>query len=289
MDTKTHSNFLYLTLCIILINILSLSMHALILQYFPAPALNIDSGLDLIIDFAIKFCIISGSIFIYYLSKEYWVSTKLIPASVLFAMLLMALTGSLFRSTFMNVLVGNSWHYQVLLAIPTYLRYVILSILINLFAITVAKERLDQLLPYILLAIIATFLFIAVGNITTRLLTSLIAHAPNLESAGIQPPYGLNILIPSYLTHLEPTIAAFIVFYLIKNKLSVFNTLAKGLILGGIIAIIHAGLYSIIQIVYSEGNLLYRILYYGQFLWEYFTLGILTAYSFKLTKLNYTS
>ena len=125
---------------------------------------------------------------------------------------------------------------------------------------------------------LATFPFIFVGEAAKVLLNPLFAATPQIALNAIQPPYGLNILMPAYISYLEPAIASFIVFYIIKDKLISFSIFAKGIIFGAIIAAIHAGIYSIVQIVYSEGNLFYRIFYYGQFLWEYFALGMLTAY-----------
>jgi hypothetical protein len=75
-------------------------------------------------------------------------------------------------------------------------------------------------------------------------------------------------------------------FYLIRNSLSAFNTLMKGLIIGAILIIIHGGIYSMVQIACSERNILYRIFYYGQFLWEYFALSVLTAYSVTIIEKN---
>lgn len=278
MDKK----YFFIAIAIILTSIISVSIHVFILQYFHAPEIEINSSLNPIIGIIIKFCTVITSIFIYLLSIQYWLSMKPIQRIILFALLIMALTESLFRSTIMNVLVGNSWQYQILQAIPTYLIFLSLSSFICLLAALALIKKTYQPLRIMLFAILATILFILVGNGAKALLAPLLPFIPNTELNAIQPPYGLNILIPAYVTYLEPTLASFILFYLIKEKLLPFNTLVKGLILGGIIAALHAGIYSIIQIVYSKGDLFYRIFYYGQFLWEYLALGILTAYSYTL-------
>ncbi|MBS0350622.1 MAG: hypothetical protein JSR33_05435 [Proteobacteria bacterium] len=97
----------------------------------------------------------------------------------------------------------------------------------------------------------------------------------------------MNVLIPAYITFLEPVVATFVVFTLIRKKIFKVKILLQGLIVAVILIIIHGGLSSIIQIIFSKGNLFYRIFYYGQFLWEYLTLGILTSLSFVFFEETY--
>ena len=194
----------------------------------------------------------------------------------------MALTESLSRNLVMNLVVGNALQDQLLFTIPAYLKFLSLSCVIGLLANLNSKNKYLQFLLYLLVAILSTIIFILIGIAAPKILTTLIIVLQNNNPNSLHPPYGLNVLIPAYITYLEPTIASFVLFHLMKEKLIMFNTLTKGLILGAIITLLHAGLYSVIQIIYSEGNILYRIFYYGQFLWEYFALGILTAYSHSL-------
>lgn len=138
-------------------------------------------------------------------------------------------------------------------------------------------------MKYSIFIILVTVIFFFVKKITTEILSPLLLLVPQIDpSKLIHPPYGTNVMIPAYITFLEPTIASFIVFYFIKDTLLKFSRLGKGLLLGGVLIIIHGGIYSLIQIINSEGNILYGLFYYGQFLWEYLILGILTAYSFAL-------
>jgi hypothetical protein len=206
---------------------------------------------------------------------------------ILFAILMMALTEMLLRGLLMNIIVGNSWPSEILRSVPSYLKFFSLSLLICCLVPAIMRKKQFRFLRYAVFALIMTAILILIGKIAEATLAPLLAY-PSLAAASniSQVPYGINILIPAYITYLEPTIASFIVFYLIKNRLPVSNTLAKGLILGGIIMAIHAGIYSILQIVCSEGNIFYRIFYYGQFLWEYLVLGLLTVYSFDWQPLN---
>ena len=277
-----QQNKTYLLTSVVLTSIFSLSAHTLILQYFHAPELNIEPNINQIGGLAIRFGTIIASIFIFLCSKEYWANLKLIWRVILFAILIMALTEGLFRNSIMQILVGTPLRYQILLTIPSYLGYLCLSLVVCILINSASKEKQFRFLRYIIIAVLATALIIWVRNLAQTSLLPLLMCMPQPDPYAIQSPYGMDILLPAYITFLEPTIASFFVFYLIRDKLLAFTTISKGLIMGGIIIAIHAGIYSIIQIICSEGNLLYRIFYYGQFLWEYLILGILTAHSFDV-------
>lgn len=268
---------------IVLTSILALSAHALILGHFSPPVINIDPKLNTVIGLVIRFATVIGAILIYLLSKKYWENMQPFYRIILFAVLIMALTEQLFRSPIMNIGVGVPWAYQVLSTIPSYVSFLALSLLIILFLPIISSKNKFNVLKYIFFAVLATAVFLFIKKITNYFLSPLLAFVPQIDMTKlIHPPYGMNIMIPAYITFLEPTIACFILFYIIKDKLLAFNTLSKGFLIGGLLILIHGGIYSLVQIVCSEGNIFYRVFYYGQFLWEYLALGILTAYSFNL-------
>ena len=272
-----------LIISIILTSIIALSAHALILHYFNPPVININPKLNQIIGFVIRFAMVIGAIFIFLLSKETWKSIKPFYRVILFAILIMALTEQLFRSPMMEIVAGVPWAYQALSTIPTYVSFLTLSLLIFLFLPIIPRKNQFNLLKYILFAVLTTVVLFFIRKLTNYFLSPLLALVPQIDMTKlIHPPYGMDVMIPAYITFLEPAIACFVLFYLIENKLSAFNTLSKGLIMGGLLILIHGGIYSLVQIACSEGNIFYRIFYYGQFLWEYLALGILTAYSFVL-------
>ena len=183
----------------------------------------------------------------------------------------------------MEIVTGVPWAYQMISAIPTYVSYLTLSLLIFIFMPIISRYNQFKFLIYIFYAVLVTAVVFLIRKLTNYFLSPLLALVPQVDMAKlIHPPYGMNVMIPSYITFLEPTIACFILFYLIKNKLAAFNTLSKGLLTGGLLILIHGGIYSLVQIAYSDGNIFYRSFYYGQFLWEYLALGILTACSFAI-------
>jgi len=275
-----QKNYLYIALAIVLTGMISVSAHALIIQYFQAPNLKIDPFLNQAVGYLIRFGMIIAPMFIYLYSKEYWANIKPFKRIILFTILISALVESL-RGFIMQIVCGTPWTYQILVDLPHYLSFLSISFIVCIFVQSASETKHFKLLKYVALTILGIALMSVVKIINHALLVPLLAHMPQPLS-GPQVPYGANILIPAYITYLEPTIASFIVFYLIKDKLSTYSTMTNGFIMGAIIITIHGGIFSILQIACSTGNIFYRIFYYGQFLWEYLALGLLTAYSFDL-------
>lgn len=285
---KKSSCIIPLATSIFITSLLALSAHALIIQYFKAPRLNIDPSFNQPIGFIIRFLTVLSSFFIYLLSKSYWEKIKPFYRALLFFLLIMVLTEQLFRSPIMNIIVGTPLPYQLISTIQSYATFLIISLFVCFF--TQFSDHKKFIFRYILFSALITLLTFFFKKLSSALLLPLLSLAPQPElSKIVSPPYPMTILLPAYITFLEPTIASFSLFYIIKNEISSFKTSTRGLILGGILIMIHGGIYSIPQIIYSKGNILYRIFYYGQYLWEYLTLGILTAYSFLITKRNMDS
>lgn len=287
------NRYIYIIVTIILTSVISVSTHVLILQYYQAPISVIPPYLYQAIVYVIRFGTVVGSMLIYFYSRTYWKTIKPPYRVILFAFLLMAVTESLLREPIMQIIVGIPWQYQILLSIPSYFGFLTISLIICLLLHKVLDKKYLWFWKCVLFAAVTTVLFILVRKVIQGAVAPLMTYVPHPEPNNVHFPYGINILLPAYLTFIEPTIAAFIIFYLIKDQLKTQNTLLMGLIMAGIIMTIHAGIYSILQILYSDGNLFYRIFYYGQFLWEYLTLGLLTAYSFALyrkynVKIGYT-
>ena len=190
----------------------------------------------------------------------------------------MALTEQLLRTPIMSILVGVSWLHQLLLTIPVYINFMMVSLLICTLIPSILKQKKFKFLKFIVLVILGSLLIFYLKTAVQYFLSPFVNSISQGESH--EPLLHMNILIPAYITFLEPVIAAFIVFALIRKKISKVNILLQGLIMAGIIIIIHGGFSSFIQIIFSKGNLFYRIFYYGQFLWEYLILGTLTSLSF---------
>ena len=267
---------IYLALAIVLTAITSLACHALIVQNFTAPHLVIPKNINIITSLIIEIAFISTSTLIFHLSNTFWKSLSLFRQVLFFSILILALTQH-FRNILMNIVVGVPWQRQLLLALPSFLSFGVMSFIICYFYPKISKQKAYNWLIYTLFIIITTLLVFLTKKLCATLIHPLMAYTPEIINIR-PPPYKMNVLIPAYLSAIEPTIASFIVFYLIQDCLSKYNTFIKGLIMGSIIILLYAGIYSFIQIAYSQGNFLYRLFYYGQFLWEYIALGLLTAY-----------
>ena len=276
-------NALLMLALILLTAVISVSTHVFIIQYFQPPEFKINAQADQIIGYTIRWCTVVGAMFIFIGSIKYWEKLKLFYRIILFALLIMALTEQLLRSFIMQVVIGYPWRLQGLSLISTYIAYLVLSLVIS-FCVPILSRAVNwKFLKYFGFSVLTTALVFFTKKIANYLISSFTSLIPPPDmSKIIHLPYDMKVLIPAYITFLEPTIASFIVFCLIKDKLKNFPTLLQGLIMGSLISITHAGVYSIVQILNSHGNLIYRTFYYGQFLWEYFTLGILVAYSFFL-------
>jgi hypothetical protein len=181
----------------------------------------------------------------------------------------------------MNILVGQPWQYSLAMASSLYLSLLTLAMMICLL-MPINKAR--STLGYSLIIIVITAAYLVISHYTHIMSSNLLTHTPppQLKNA-IQYPYGAAILIPAYISYIGPTIASFIIYSILKDRLLKFSALKNALILAALIMTMHAGMFSIVQMLYSQGNVLYRIFYYGQFLWEYAALGIFTAYAFKFS------
>lgn len=276
-------NTLLMLTLVLLTAIISVSTHVFIIQYFQPAEFKMNAHADQIIGYIIRWCTVVGAIIIFMGSIQYWGKFKLFYRVILFALLITALTEQLLRSFIMQVVIGYPWRLQGLSLISTYIGYLALSLIICFCAPILSKAVNWRFLKYFGFSVLTTALIFFTKKITSHLISSFTSPIPLPDMLKIiHLPYGIKVLIPAYITFLEPTIASFIVFYLIEDKLKNFPTPLQGLIMGSLISITHAGVYSIVQILNSNGNLIYRTFYYGQFLWEYFALGILVAYSFSL-------
>lgn len=262
---------------------IAISVHVLLIQYFVPPVFYITPELNDIIGLMVKFFTVAGAILIFELSKIYWTRLHLFIRVILFAILLMALTEQLLRSPLMDIAIGAPPAYTWLAAVMSYASFLTLSLLICLFMNKASINDQFIFLKYFLFSITVTAILLIIKSETIKLLSQLPAI---MQSTGMTElrhlPYGAEILIPAYITFIEPALASLVLLFLIKDAISGFKTATKGLIIGAILITVHGGIYSVVQIFMSEGNLLYRIFYYGQFLWEYLVLGLLTAFSATL-------
>src|SRR5262249_50190112 len=80
-----------------------------------------------------------------------------------------------------------------------------------------------------------------------------------------QGSYGLEVLIAIYATYLVPVAGMYVTYIWIRGS---FPQHGRGLLYFFLLVGVHGQLLGIFQIATSQGNIFYRILYYGSFWWE---------------------
>lgn len=252
--------------------LMAMSLHVFILLYAPPPIDHISVNGTL--RYSIRLATIGGALIVALLSYDYWQDLKWPYRILFFTIFMLALTEELFRGPFMDILCGTPWREQLTYSLAIYLAYLSFSTLIFLGVPHIQAHKFKWL-NYSILILIATCIDIAIrGIIHTLLAPTTMASAQQTSPAS----YGPNILLAAYVTFIEPTLAAFFLYNLIKKSLIGLSMAVKTFTVWGIFCLIHAGFFFMTQILYSDGHIFYRIFYYGQFLWEYLALSFGSVY-----------
>jgi len=90
-------------------------------------------------------------------------------------------------------------------------------------------------------------------------------------------PYDWHILLPAYLTFIEPVIAALVIGLAVRNKLPPAPLTRFGITAALILALKGPVFAPLLNVHYANTNAITAILSYAQFTFETMTLGILTA------------
>lgn len=189
------------------------------------------------------------------------------------------LTESLFRGPFMNGYCSNSIGYMLINNIPN-----LLAIAVMCGLIVFSAPRLTNffLKFWAAAAIAAIFMFVASPLITAawKPVMNPIAHlAPTGEWCKL--PYGPEVLIPSYISFIEPVMACMIMAILIWDKLSPTRWLKYLLFTLIILAIKNQLLMPIFYATLGKDNLIINLASEGQFTLEAITLAITTGFTFE--------
>ena len=193
---------------------------------------------------------------------------------ILFFLLLSTIKESLFRAAFMDIMNSHSIVYPVVQALPR-----LLSIAVTACLIVLSQSRSSGHLAKIITAVvISVFVFFVFGPVTDAVFAHVLNSISWMSSLSLyEPPYDYHILVPAYLSFLEPVFAAFFLAGLSwsglparsARRVLVFTVLIlalKGPMLKPLFAIrlVHA---PVVMAFLSE----------GQFSVEAVTLGLLTA------------
>ncbi|MGN8070342.1 hypothetical protein [Mucilaginibacter sp. SG564] len=189
------------------------------------------------------------------------------------------LTESLFRGPFMNGYCSNSIGFMLISNIPK-----LLAIAIMCGLIAFSAPRLNNFFLKFLAAaaIAAIFMFVA-SPLTTAVwkpVTNSIAHlAPTNEWCKL--PYGPEVLIPSYISFVEPVMACVIIAILTWDKLSPARWLKYLLFTLIILAIKNQLFMPVFYAMLGKDNLIVNLASEGQFTLEAIILAITTGFTFE--------
>ena len=129
------------------------------------------------------------------------------------AVLLLATTKeALFRAAFMNIMNSTSILYLIVQALP---RLIALAVTVPLLVFSAAYTTKEwaKWLGAIAISMLVFFLWEPLINLSFDRLLASIAWMSGLSL--YEPPYDCHILIPAYLSFVEPVIASFVVAALV--------------------------------------------------------------------------
>jgi hypothetical protein len=189
------------------------------------------------------------------------------------------LTESLFRGAFMNGYCSNSIGFMLINNIPK-----LLAIAIMCGLIVFSAPRLNNFfLKFCAAAAIAAIFMFVVSPLITiawEPVTNSIAHlAPTNEWCKL--PYGPDVLIPSYISFIEPVMACMIMAILVWDKLSSTRWLKYLLFTLIVLAIKNQLLMPIFYAILGKNNLIINLASMGQFTLEAIVLAITTGFTFE--------
>jgi len=209
-------NWLKFSIGVIISLVLSLSVHVVMLQ-----GMNVAFPDFTVITVPFKFFTrvvsVLGLMFFWELADKK-VGGAIAKKWALLVIIDAMLTESLFRGPFMNGYCSNSICYMLINNIPNLLA---IAVMCGLIVFSISRLTNFFLKFWAAAAIAATFMFVASPLITAAwkpVMNSIAYLAPTNEWCKL--PYGPEVLIPSYISFIEPVMASMIMVILIWDKLS---------------------------------------------------------------------
>ena len=270
-------NWLKFSIGMIISLVLSLSVHIVMLQ-----GLNIAFPDFTVITAPYKFLTrvvsVLGLIFFWELADQK-VRGTIAKKWVLLFIVDAMLTESLFRGAFMNGYCSNSIGFMLINNIPK-----LLAIAVMCGLIVFSAPRLNKFFLKLVaaIAIAAIFMFVASPLITAAWapVANSMAHlAPTGEWCKL--PYGPEVLIPSYISFIEPVMACLIMAILTWDQLSPKRWLKYLLFTLMILAVKNQLLMPVFYAILGKDNFIINLVSQGQFTLEAIILAITTGFTFE--------
>jgi len=277
MLQKTTVNWAKFVIGIFLSTMLSLSVHAVMLQEMNVPFPDL-SVITTPYKFIIRIFSILGLIFFWELAHKK-VHGSFAKKWMLLFLIDSMLTESLFRGPFMDGYCTNSIGYMFISNIPKLLAIAITCGLI-IFTAPIISKTLFKILTAIGIAAIFMFAANPLMQAAWKPVMDKVAYlAPTGEWCKL--PYGPDVLIPAYISFIEPVLACLTMAILILNQLSK-KTWLKFLLFGLIVlAVKYQLMMPVFYVVLHKGSFQSNLASEGQFALETIALAITTGFTWQ--------
>jgi hypothetical protein len=276
-DEVTTWNILKLCFGVVITGVLALSAHVVMQEVFlvPYPKFYPKTGLVYFFEYS---CRVLAIIYLYRLIRGKFANLSVPMRCLLLFVLIAMLDEKLIRMPLMSGIATSAWTLSLINSLPNLIAYLLLACLVVIFS---PRLRLvwQQILGALLIAALLNFLIVPV---ISQHVDSLLAQLPQPRPEDIiSPPYGLNVLVPAYLSFAEPVVACFILAGIVSRKLSFASV--KGLSLFVLLIMSMRGvlLAPFIYIFYAHLPPLTAMLSVGQFSLEALVLALMSAISVR--------
>ena len=264
--------WLRVILGILVTAIISLSVHAVMLQvlHVPYPYGYPTAGWPA---YPRAFFSTLGALYLYPKLDQRFARLSTTLRCFMFFLLLASIRETLFRAAFMNIMNSSSVFYPIVEVIPKLLPIAIIASLVVLYS-TSSTPAWTRWAAALIISASVFFLCTLINSVFDKILGSIAGMA----SPGLyDPPYDYHILIPAYLSFLEPVIATFFAAALTWNRLPRQRTARIAAFTLLIFLIKGPVVEPIIHIWFSHFKPLVAMLSMAQFSFEALLLGLLVS------------
>ena len=277
MPQKTKVNWVKVAIGVFLSTVLSLSVHAIMLQEMNVPFPDL-SVITTPYKFIIRIFSVLGLLFFWQLADKKIDGSFVKKWAILFLINAM-LTESLFRGPFMDGYCTNSIGFMLVNNIPK-----LLAIAITCGLVVITAPKLNNVLFKLLAAaaIAAVFMFITnplIGTAWKPVMEKISYLAPTSEWCKL--PYGPDVLIPAYFSFIEPVLACLVMAILILNQLAKEQWLKYLLFALIVLAVKYQLLMPVFYMLLHKGAFQSNLEGEGQFALEAIILSLTTAFTFE--------
>lgn len=213
------------------------------------------------------------AIYLYQRIKNQFTHTPTLLKCLGLFMLLAMLNGDLIRGPLMISIVTSAWLLSFIQNLPQLFFYLFLAC-----SVVLTASKLLHTWQQILAALLISLLLYFAKTVMQEHIGTILNLLPQPRQEDfIHEPYGFNVMLPSYLSFYESTLACFILVSLVWNQLSTVPIKRLGqfalliLLLGGTF------LAPLIYIFYTDMPVITAMLSVGQFFLQDLVLALLTG------------